>query len=754
MHILSTRDIMRVPHCSRRQSRSKFKGGKVMGSAVLGDAISAIRDWSVKAGSGPAAGSNATETFGSLVFNDGVQQARLPKAVYQALKRTISHGDPLDAAGADAVAKAVKEWAVEHGASHYTHWFQPLTGITAEKHDSFLSPNGNGKAVAEFSGKELIKGEPDASSFPSGGMRSTFEARGYTAWDPTSPPWLLHSGGAVTLVIPTAFVSWTGETLDKKTPLLRSMEALSKQAVRVLKLFGSKAEHVITTCGPEQEYFLIDQYFYLSRPDLINAGRTLFGAKPPKGQELEDQYFGAIPERVMAFMNDCESELYKVGVPVKTRHNEVAPSQYEIAPVFENANLATDHQMMTMETMRRTAPKYGLACLLHEKPFAGVNGSGKHLNWSMSDDAGHNLLGPGTNTHENLQFLVFCAAVLRAVNKWQGLLRASIASAGNDHRLGANEAPPAILSIFLGDMLTDIFDQIEKGGAKSTKSGGELDTGVMVLPKLPRDAGDRNRTSPFAFTGNKFEFRAVSAGQSIAYPNIALNMAVTESLDYMATEIEKSMKGGKSLEKAVAELLPKVIKENKRIIFNGNNYSSEWEKEAGKRGLLNLKNTVDALPQMVSKDVVELFEKYKVLNERELHARYEIMLEQYNKTLNVEGQLMVLMANRYIMPAVLDYQRQVAASVSAVKSAGAKSVEGKKTLDKLTKLVDKFKQQSDKLEKELAHEGGAADKHAKHFRDKVVPAMAALRELGDDLEVIMPHGTWPLATYREMLFIK
>jgi glutamine synthetase len=652
------------------------------------------------------------------------------------------------------VAKAVKEWAVEHGASHYTHWFQPLTGITAEKHDSFLSPNGNGKAVNEFSGKELIKGEPDASSFPSGGMRSTFEARGYTAWDPTSPPWLLKSGGAVTLVIPTAFVSWTGETLDKKTPLLRSMEALSKQAVRVLKLFGSKAEHVVTTCGPEQEYFLIDQYFYLSRPDLINAGRTLFGAKPPKGQELEDQYFGAIPERVMAFMNECENELYKVGVPVKTRHNEVAPSQYEIAPVFENANLATDHQMMTMETMRRTAPKYGLACLLHEKPFAGVNGSGKHLNWSMSDDAGHNLLSPGADTHENLQFLVFCTAVLRAVNKWQGLLRASIASAGNDHRLGANEAPPAILSIFLGDMLTDIFEQIEKGGAKSTKSGGELDTGVMVLPKLPRDAGDRNRTSPFAFTGNKFEFRAVSSGQSIAYPNIALNMAVTESLDYMATELEKSIKGGKSLEKAVAELLPKVIKENKRIIFNGNNYSLEWEKEAAKRGLLNLKNTVDALPQLVSKDVVSLFEKYKVLNERELHARHEIMLEQYNKVVNIEGQLMVLMANRYILPVALDYQRQVASSVAAVKSAGAKTVEGKKALDKLTKLVDRFKQQADKLEKELAHEGGAADKHAKHFRDKVVPAMAALRELGDELEVIMPHGTWPLATYREMLFIK
>jgi glutamine synthetase len=725
-----------------------------MGSVVLGEAISAIRDWSVKNPKGATGGPHATETFGSLVFNDTVQQARLPKTVYQALRRTITHGDPLDAAGADAVAKAMKEWAVEHGATHYTHWFQPLTGITAEKHDSFLNPNGNGKAVAEFSGKELIKGEPDASSFPSGGMRSTFEARGYTAWDPTSPPWLLYSGGAVTLVIPTAFVSWTGETLDKKTPLLRSMEALSKQAVRVLKLFGSNAERVVTTCGPEQEYFLIDQHFYMSRPDLINAGRTLFGAKPPKGQELEDQYFGSIPERVMAFMNESESELYKVGVPVKTRHNEVAPSQYEIAPVFENANVATDHQMIVMETMRRLAPRFGLACLLHEKPFAGVNGSGKHLNWSMSDDEGNNLLSPGKNTHDNMQFLVFCSAVLRAVNKWQGLLRASIASAGNDHRLGANEAPPAILSIFLGDMLTDIFAQIEKGGAKTTKSGGELDTGVMVLPKLPRDAGDRNRTSPFAFTGNKFEFRAVSSNQSIAYPNIALNMAVTESLDYMATELEKAIKGGKTLAQAVTELLPKVIKENKRIIFNDNNYSAEWEKEAGKRGLLNLKNTVDALPQLVTKEVIGLFEKYKVLNERELHARYEIMLETYNKVVNIEGQLMVLMANRYIMPAALDYQRQVGASVSAVKSAGSKSVEGKKTLDKLTKLVDKFKQASDKLEKELAHEGAGTEKHAKHYRDKVVPAMAGLRELGDELETIMPHETWPLATYREMLFIK
>ncbi len=725
-----------------------------MGSAVLGEAISSIRDWSVTEAKEPRA-PRATEAFGSLVFNDEVQQTRLPKPVYHALRRTMTHGEPLDGSVADAVASAMKEWAVEHGATHYTHWFQPLTGITAEKHDSFLSPTSDGRAVAEFSGKELVRGEPDASSFPSGGMRSTFEARGYTAWDPTSPPWLLKSGNSTTLVIPTAFVSWTGEALDKKTPLLRSMEALSKQAVRILKLFGSTAERVVTTCGSEQEYFLIDRYFYLSRPDLINAGRTLFGAKPPKGQELEDQYFGAIPDRVMAFMSDVETELYKVGVPVKTRHNEVAPSQYEIAPVFENANVATDHQMMTMETMRRTAPKYGLACLLHEKPFAGVNGSGKHVNWSMSDDEGNNLLSPGANPHDNMQFLVFCTAVIRAVNTWQGLLRASIASAGNDHRLGANEAPPAILSVFLGDMLTDIYEQIGKGGAKSTKHGGELDTGVLVLPKLPRDAGDRNRTSPFAFTGNKFEFRAVSANQSIAYPNIALNVAVTESLDYMATQLEHATKDGKPLATAVAELLPKVIKQNKQIIFNGNNYSNEWEKEAGKRGLLNLKNTVDALPQLVTKDVVGLFAKYKILNERELRARYEVMVETYNKTVNVEGQLMVLMANRYILPAAFEYQNRVASSVAAVKAAGGKSVEAKKTLDVLTNLTDEFKRRTDKLARGLDHNGNAsAERHAKHFRDVIVPGMEALRETGDALELMIPHEIWPLATYREMLFIK
>jgi glutamine synthetase len=725
-----------------------------MGSAASREAISSIRAWAVTEGRKSTPYGRATELFGSLVFGEEVQRARLPKQVFKALRRTVSKGEPLDHSAADAVASAVKDWAIEHGATHYTHWFQPLTGITAEKHDSFLSPTPEGGAIAEFGGKELIQGEPDASSFPSGGMRSTFEARGYTAWDPSSPPWLLSNPNGMTLVIPTAFVSWTGEALDKKTPLLRSMEALSKQAVRILKLFGSRAERVVTTCGPEQEYFLIDSNFYFARPDLINAGRTLFGAKPPKGQELEDQYFGAIPERVLACMMECEAELGKVGVPVKTRHNEVAPSQYEIAPIFENANVATDHQMMVMETLRRIAPRYGLACLLHEKPFAGVNGSGKHLNWSMGDDLGNNLLNPGDNPHDNVQFLVFCAAVLRAVYKSQGLLRAAIASAGNDHRLGANEAPPAIISVFLGDMLTDIMEQIEKGAAKSTKTGGILDTGVPILPKLPRDAGDRNRTSPFAFTGNKFEFRAVSSGQSIALPNICLNVAVADSLAYVADELEKATAGGQSLDAAVGKLLTKMIKESKPIIFNGNNYSAEWEKEAGKRKLLNLKNTVDALPELVSKDAVKVFETHKVLNEREVHARYEIMLEQYVKTINVEAQLMVLMANRYILPAALHYQTALAQSVSASKAAGVVSAEAKKLLAGFTKTIDNFRKITDKLAAALEHGGGSAEKHAKYMRDTVVTTMVALRELGDQIENTVPSDQWPLPTYREMLFIK
>jgi len=728
-----------------------------MGSASTGDAIRNMSHWSNTLGQRPvsAAAKKMTDEFGSLTFNDEAQRSRLPKDVYRALRRAVAHGEAIDPGVADTIASALKDWAVEHGATHYTHWFQPMTGITAEKHDSFLSPTSDGRAVAEFGGKELIQGEPDASSFPSGGMRSTFEARGYTAWDPTSPPWLLVTPNGTTLVIPTAFVSWTGEALDKKTPLLRSMEALSKQAVRILKLFGSRAHRVFTTCGPEQEYFLIDQQFYFNRPDLINAGRTLFGAKPPKGQEMEDQYFGSIPERVLAFMHDLERELYRVGVPVKTRHNEVAPSQYEIAPVFENANVATDHQMMTMEMMRRVAPKYGLACLLHEKPFAGVNGSGKHLNWSMSDDLGNNLLSPGDTPHENIQFLVFCASVLRAVNKYQGLLRYAIASAGNDHRLGANEAPPAILSIFLGDMLTDIFGQIENGGAKSTKSGGILDTGVSVLPKLPRDAGDRNRTSPFAFTGNKFEFRAVSAGQSIAFPNIALNVAVTEALDYMATELEKALKDGKKLDAAVKSLLTKVVKDNKRIIFNGNNYSAEWEKEAAKRGLLNHRTSVDAYGELMKPDVVQTFEKYKVLNDRELRARFDVALEQYNKTVNIEAQLMVLMANRYILPAAYRYQTQVAESVSAVKAAGGLAKETRRSLDNVVSLTENFKKTVDKLQSLLEHEGnGDAAKHAKYFRDKVIPTMTTLREVGDNLECVVPHDLWPLPTYREMLFVR
>jgi glutamine synthetase len=727
-----------------------------MGSASSNDAIRSISTWGASMAPRPAAQKKVTEEFGSLTFSEEVQRARLPKDVYRALRRAVAQGDAIEPHVADIIASALKDWAVEHGASHYTHWFQPMTGITAEKHDSFLSPSADGRAVAEFSGKELVRGEPDASSFPSGGMRSTFEARGYTAWDPTSPPWLLTTANGVTLVIPTAFVSWTGEALDKKTPLLRSMEALSKQAIRILRLFGSKAQRVTTTCGPEQEYFLIDRQFFFKRPDLINAGRTLFGAKPPKGQEMEDHYFGSIPDRVLAFMMEVERELYKVGVPLKTRHNEVAPGQYEVAPIFENANVATDHQMMTMEMLRRIAPKYGLACLMHEKPFAGVNGSGKHLNWSMSDELGNNLLNPGDTPHDNIQFLVFCAAVIRAVNKFQGLLRFSIASAGNDHRLGANEAPPAIISIFLGDMLTDIFQQVEKAGsAKTTKSGGILDIGVSTLPKLPRDAGDRNRTSPFAFTGNKFEFRAVSSNQSIALPNVALNLAVTESLDYCATEMEKALKEGKKLQAAVKQLLVKVVKENKRIIFNGNGYSDEWQKDAAKRGLLNHRTSVDAYGEAIKPDVVKTFEKYGVLSEREWHARYEVAVEQYNKSINIEAQLMVLMANRFILPAAYRFQGELAQSIAAVKAAGATSKETRRALDDLCRLVDDCKVRVDHLQQLLEHEAdGDAEKHARYFRDKVIPAMAALREAGDSLETIVPHDVWPLPTYREMLFMK
>ncbi len=704
---------------------------------------------------------NFTEThmkdlFGENVFSEAVQRERLPKPVFKALQKTIKQGAPLDPAIADTVASAMKDWAIERGATHFTHQFQPMTGLTAEKHDSFMAPTGDGKAILEFSGKELVRGEPDASSFPSGGIRATFEARGYTAWDPTSPAYILESPNGATLVIPTAFLSWTGEALDKKTPLLRSMEALSNQALRILRLFGNtEARKVFTTVGPEQEYFLIDKNFYYARPDLINAGRTVFGAPPPKGQEMEDQYFGHIPERVIACMADCEAQLFKLGVPVKTRHNEVAPSQYEIAPIFEDSNLATDHQMLVMEVMRKTAPKYGLACLLHEKPFAGINGSGKHNNWSMSTDTGENLLNPGDTPHDNAQFLVFCAAVLRAVAKYPELLRVTVASAHNDHRLGANEAPPAIISVFLGDQLQDVIDQLEKGAAKSTKQGGFMEIGVSVLPKLPRDAGDRNRTSPFAFTGNKFEFRAVGGSQSIAGPNTVLNTIVAESLDYIATSLEKSKSQGKDINKAIQELLPVLIKESKKVVFNGDNYTPEWHQEAEKRGLPNLRNTVDALPVILRKDSIELFSKYKVYSERELQSRFAILCENYIKTVNIEARLTSMMAKTMILPAALRYQGEVAATVNAVKAAGADNAAQVELLKSLTAIVGDFQKATAALDHAIAHHGdGEVHAHAKHFRDKVLPAMSEVRALGDKLETIVADDLWPLPTYREMLFIK
>jgi glutamine synthetase len=695
------------------------------------------------------------DLFGVNVFNESAQQARLPKPVYKALQKTIKQGAPLDPAIADAVAVGMKDWAMEHGATHYTHLFQPMTGITAEKHDSFLAPNGAGGAIAEFSGKELVKGEPDASSFPSGGLRATFEARGYTAWDPSSPAYIAEHANGSTLVIPTAFLSWTGEALDKKTPLLRSMEALSQQAVRVLKLFGKDVAHVFTTVGSEQEYFLIDKQFYLLRPDLINCGRTLFGAKPPKGQELEDQYFGNIPERVLACMADGETELFKLSVPVKTRHNEVAPSQYEIAPIFENSNLATDHQNLTMQILRSTADKYGLACLIHEKPFAGINGSGKHNNWSMSTDLGENLLEPGNTPHENMQFLFFVTAVIRAVSKYSDVLRMSIASAHNDHRLGANEAPPAIISIFLGDQLNDIIEQIEKGGAKSTKQGGMFETGVSILPKLPKDAGDRNRTSPFAFTGNKFEFRAVGGSANIAGPNTVLNGIVAESLDYMATQLQALIKGGKSLTAAVQELLPPILKENKKVVYNGDGYTDDWHAEAEKRGLPNIKNTVDCLPVVIKKETVDLFTKYKIYTERELQSRYTILAENYVKAVNIEGNMASFIAKTMILPAAIQYQKVIADTVTATKAAGVEPADQAKFLSTYMGLVVDFHKGIDKLDKALGHHGaGDAYSHAKYLRDEVIPAMNDLRKIGDKLETIVPDDLWPLPTYREMLFIK
>ena len=680
--------------------------------------------------------------FGSDVFGYEAMEKYLPKDVFKSLKQTIEKGAVLDSKVADVVASAMKEWAMAKGATHYAHIFQPLTGATAEKHDSFLNPDGKGGAIVEFAGKFLVQGEPDASSFPSGGIRATWEARGYTAWDVTSFAYVL---GGTTLCIPTAFVSWTGEALDKKTPLLRSNQALNTQAQRILKLFGhEKTAQVVSYAGPEQEYFLIDKRFYLQRSDLLLAGRTLFGAKPAKGQEFEDQYFGVIPERVLTYMQEVEKELFKLGVPVKTRHNEVAPSQFEIAPVFEAANVAADHQQLIMITLKRVAERHGLVCLLHEKPFAGVNGSGKHVNFSFGNGTQGNLLDPGDTPHENAQFLVFCSAVIRAVHKHGALLRAAIASANNDHRLGANEAPPAIISIFLGEQLTDVFEQIRAGGAKSSKMKGTLEIGVDVLPKLPKDAGDRNRTSPFAFCGNRFEFRACGSSQSITGPVIALNTAITESLDYIASKLEQSVASGKTLNASIQTLLTDIAKESLAVVFNGNGYSAEWHAEAEKRGLPNLKTSVDALPVLEKPETIQAFEKYGVLSPRELHSRYEIYVEQYIKTVLVEAKLVVKMAKTQILPAALRYAKELTGTLPA----------GGKISEQVSSLVADLDKGGATLESALAHESSAPLDEAKHLRDQVLPAMLTVRAAADSLEGIVADDQWPLPTYQEMLFIR
>ena len=696
----------------------------------------------------------AKEIFGCNTFSDEVMRDRLPKHIYKSVRKTIKQGEKLDPVVADAVATAMKDWAIEKGATHYAHVFYPLTGQTAEKHDSFLTPDGQGGAIAEFSGKQLIQGEPDASSFPSGGLRATFEARGYTAWDVTSPAYILENPNGNTLCIPTAYCSWTGDALDKKTPLLRSMQVLNKQAQRILKLFGQTNPGLVSaTAGPEQEYFLIDRNFYFARPDLTLCGRTLVGAKPAKGQEFEDQYFGAIPERVLACMLETERELYKLGVPVKTRHNEVAPSQYEIAPMYENANVAADHQQLLMLTLQRVAQKHGLACLLAEKPFAGINGSGKHLNWSLGTDSA-NLLEPGDNPHDNAQFLVFCAAVIRAVYKNAKLLRAAVAHAGNDHRLGANEAPPAIMSIFLGEQLADVFEQLKKGTATKSKKAGYLNVGVDTLPTLPKDAGDRNRTSPFAFTGNKFEFRAVGSSQSISGPLVILNTIVADSLDYIATELEKETKGdSKKLNKAVQNVLKEIATECSPVLFIGDNYSESWHKEAEKRGLPNLRDTVSAHAAVSEPQFLKMFEKHGVFSRRELLSRQEIYLERYCKDIGTEGKLALSLARKYILPAAYRYQGELAAVAASVKSAGVDS--DSSTLTRITALVSDMERATDNLEKAIHHEAsGSMLKHAEHFRDHVIPAMLEVRKASDALEGVISDDLWPLPTYQEMLFIK
>ncbi|ORV85105.1 glutamine synthetase III [Mycolicibacterium iranicum] len=691
--------------------------------------------------------------FGSNVFTKAEMQLRLPKSVYKSVVATIEKGAKLDPAIADSVASAMKDWALSKGATHYAHVFYPMTGLTAEKHDSFLEPVSDGETLAEFAGKTLIQGEPDASSFPSGGLRSTFEARGYTGWDVTSPAYILENPNGNTLCIPTVFVSMTGEALDYKTPLLRSQQAMGVHAERILTLFGHKdLQKVVSFCGPEQEYFLVDRHFFLARPDLVNAGRTLFGAKPPKGQEFDDHYFGAVPERVLGFMMDTERELFKLGIPAKTRHNEVAPAQFEVAPMFERANIASDHQQLLMTVFKTIAKKHGMECLFHEKPFAGVNGSGKHVNFSVGNAELGSLLVPGDTPHENAQFLVFCAAIIRAVHKFAGLLRVSVASATNDHRLGANEAPPAIISIFLGAQLADVFEQIAKGAATSSKGKGVMHIGVDTLPTLPTDPGDRNRTSPFAFTGNRFEFRAPGSGQTVAVPMIVLNTIMADSFDYMATALEKAIADGTDFDSAVQTLLTEIITEHGAVVFNGDGYSENWQIEAAERGLPNLKTTLDAIPELIKPEAIEVFERYGVFNERELHSRYEVRLEQYALTIAVEAKLALELGTTVILPAAVRYQTELAQNVGALKAAG---------IDADTTLLQSVSAPIAELTVALAalkaalsdHSAESALDEATHAQKALLPAMEAVRAAADTLESVVADDLWPLPTYQEMLYI-
>ena len=692
------------------------------------------------------------EIFGANVFTMAEMRLRLPKSVYKSVVATIEKGAKLDSAVADSVASVMKDWALSRGATHYAHVFYPMTGLTAEKHDSFLEPVSDGQTLAEFAGKTLIQGEPDASSFPSGGLRSTFEARGYTGWDVTSPAYILENPNGNTLCIPTVFVSMTGEARDYKTPLLRSQQAMGAQAERILKLFGHKDfDHIVSFCGPEQEYFLIDRHFFLARPDLINAGRTLFGAKPPKGQEFDDHYFGSIPERVLGFMMDTERELFKLGIPAKTRHNEVAPGQFEIAPMFERANIAADHQQLLMTVFKTIAKKHGMECLFHEKPFAGVNGSGKHVNFSMGNAQFGSLLVPGDTPHENAQFLVFCAAVIRAVHKFSGLLRVSVASATNDHRLGANEAPPAIISIFLGDQLADVFEQIAKGAATSSKGKGTMIIGVDTLPHLPTDPGDRNRTSPFAFTGNRFEFRAPGSGQTINVPMIILNTIMADSLDYLATALETAVAAGKNFDSAVQELLTDVITEHGAVVFNGDGYAENWQIEASQRGLPNLKTTLEAIPELITPESVALFERYGVFNERELHSRFEVRLEQYALTIGVEAKLALEIGSTVILPAAIRYQTELAQNVATMKAAGFPAEMS--LLGQVSAPIADLTNALAVLKAALATHVEGSFAEALHARDGLLPAMDAVRAAADALEAIVADDLWPLPTYQEMLFI-